>query len=42
MKRKQEQFTYGAVLKIEREHSREELRAMLQAIRDTGMNTVVV
>lgn len=42
MKHKQEQFTYGAVLKIEREHSREELRSMLQAMRDAGMNTVVV
>lgn len=42
MKRKQDQFTYGAVLKIEREHTREELRSMLQAMRDAGLNTVVV
>lgn len=42
MKQCQDQFTYGAVLKVEREHTRGELRAMLQAMKDTGMNTVVV
>lgn len=39
---KQTQFTYGAVLKVEREHTREEIRKMLRDMRETGMNTVVV
>lgn len=39
---KQMQFTYGAVLKVEREHTRQEIRTMLEDMRAAGMNTVVV
>lgn len=35
-------FTYGAVLKVEREHSRAEIRSMLADMYALGMNTVVV
>lgn len=35
-------FAYGAVLKVEREHTREDLRAMLRGMRGMGLNTVVV
>ena len=42
MKKEQTQFVYGAVLKVEREHTRQELRAMLQAMHDAGLNNVVV
>ncbi len=42
MKRNTETFAHGAVLKVEREHSRAELRAMLQAMHDAGLRTVVV
>ncbi|MGM9588209.1 MAG: beta-galactosidase [Candidatus Limivicinus sp.] len=35
-------FTYGAVLKVEREHSRADIRSMLADMHALGMNTVVV
>ena len=38
----QQKFTYGAVLKIEREHTREELRGMLLDMAAAHFNTVVV
>ena len=42
MKRQDNTFAYGAVLKIEREHTREDIREMLIQMRTAGMNTVVV
>lgn len=42
MKNVDKAFVSGAVLKIEREHSREEIRDMLRAMRDSGLNTAVV
>ena len=42
MKKAAETFTHGAVLKVEREHSREDIRGMLQAMYDAGLHTVVV
>ncbi|GHT52083.1 hypothetical protein FACS1894106_0020 [Spirochaetia bacterium] len=35
-------FTYGAVLKIEREHTKEQIHEMLLAIKTSGMNTAVI
>jgi len=42
MKQQNNNFAYGAVLKIEREHTREDIREMLIQMRSAGMNTVVV
>ena len=36
------EFRFGAVLKVQREYSREKLYSMLDSIKLTGMNTVVV
>ena len=38
MKKAAETFTHGAVLKVEREHSREDIRGMLQAMYDAGLS----
>lgn len=35
-------FYYGAVFKVQREHSREQIRRELEAMKQSGMNTVVV
>ncbi|MDR1971635.1 MAG: beta-galactosidase [Treponema sp.] len=35
-------FTHGAVLKVEREYTREQIHAMLLAIKTAGINTVVI
>lgn len=35
-------FPYGAVFKVQREHTREQIRHELEAIKKSGMNTVVI
>ena len=42
MKNTNKDFTYGAVLKVEREHTREEIRKILLEMKSAGMNTVVI
>ncbi|MGG1553765.1 beta-galactosidase [Paenibacillus ferrarius] len=38
----QSTFPYGAVFKVQRDHSREHIRNQLQAMKQSGMNTAVI